>query len=134
MLLTIIWIVVGVVLLGLYNAHLLLDDKTPEDSPLNRKYEDDWHLIGSILFIYLSLTFWYITDSMLYVFFTLSCFWLIYGGIVHKIGLNKPFFYVGTTAKTDKLLRKYFPKNPEKGSMIVKISVLIITLIFIILK
>lgn len=128
----IIWILLGVVLLGFYNGQLLLDDKTSEDDPKNKQIELKWHLIGACIFIYLSATTCYLW-SWKYVPFSISSFWVIFAAIVHKIGLNKPFFFVGTTAKTDKLIRRFFPKNPEKASAILKITSLILSLLSIIL-
>ena len=125
----IFWGFIGVILLGLYNGLLLLDDKTSESDPLNTSIETRWHIVGAMIFIYISCTAWLVW-GIEYVPFILSLFWSLYAGIVHKIGLKKPFFYVGLTAKTDKILRKFFPKNPELGSGILKILILILSLIF----
>ena len=70
------WLVLGVVLIGLYNAYLLKDDKTPESDPINKDLEKKWHFIGATLFIYISLTFYYI-GNIFYVPLTLSLFWLL---------------------------------------------------------
>jgi hypothetical protein len=67
-----------------------------------------------------------------YIPFALSCFWGIFAGIVHIVGLNKSFFFVGTTAKTDILIRKIFPKNPEIGSAILKCLSMVISILLII--
>lgn len=122
----IVWILIGVILLGGYNGLLLLDDKTPESDPTNKDIELKWHAIGAAIFCYIACTAWWIW-SIKYVPFVLSSFWLIFGGIVHIVGLNKPFFFVGTTAKTDILIRKVFPNNPENGSTIVKILAFVIS-------
>ena len=128
--LVISWLILGVVLIGFYNAFLLKDDKTPESDPNNKSLEKKWHFLGATLFVYISLTFWYI-DGIEYVPLSLSLFWLLFGGIVHKVGLNKPFFFVGTTATTDKMLRGLFKRNPEKGSAILKILFFITSLILV---
>jgi hypothetical protein len=129
----VLWVLLGVTILGLYNGLMLLDDKTDENSEKNSQLETDWHIVGAALFLYLALTFWY-TIGIQYALLAISGFWILFAGIVHKVGLNKPFFFVGTTAKTDKLLRKWFPKNPYKASAILKISLFIATLIIIIIK
>lgn len=128
----IIWSLIGAVLLGFYNGLLLLDDKLLESDSRNKEIEEEWHIIGATIFIYLTLTSW-ILYGWEYILFTLSCFWCIFAGIVHRIGLNKPFFFVGTTAKTDKLIRKIAPKKPELVSGILKIGMLLgsIFLIFL---
>lgn len=130
--LAIIWVLIGVSLLGFYNALLLLDDKTPEEDPKNKKIENKWHGVGAALFIFLSITAWY-NWGYEYAPLMLSSFWCLFGGIVHKVGLRKPFFFVGTTAKTDKLIREIFKKNPETGSAILKIGVMILSLILLFL-
>jgi len=125
------WLVIGVGLIGFYNAFLLKDDKTPESDPNNKNLEKKWHFFGATLFIYISLTFWYI-GNIEYVPLSLSLFWLLFGGIVHKVGLNKPFFFVGTTATTDKIIRKLSKNNFEKLSAIFKIGFLILSLLLVI--
>ena len=126
----IIWILVGAILLGFYNGLLLLDDKLPESDPRNKDIEEGWHAIGAAIFLYLAITAW-ILYGWKYVPFTLSCFWCIFAGIVHKVGLNRPFFFVGTTAKTDQLLRKLSPKKSELASGILKIGMLLASIILI---
>lgn len=120
----IVWVLIGVILLGLYNGLLLADDKTPESDPKNRDIEDGWHTIGAAIFIYLAITAW-IMFGWKYIPFVLACFWSLFAGIVHRVGLDKSFFFVGTTAKTDKLLRKISSKKPQLVAAILKLSVLI---------
>jgi len=126
----IIWILIGVVLLGYYNALLLLDNLTLDSDPANGSIKNKWHFIGACIFLYLSATTAWIW-GIKYVPFSLSCFWAVFAGIVHMVGLNRPFFYVGTTAKTDILLRKWFPNNPQIGSAIMKIGAIVISLLLI---
>lgn len=128
-----LWILLGVTILGLYNGLMLLDDKTDENSERNPQIEQDWHIVGAALFLYLAFTFWY-AIGIQYSLLAISSFWILFAGIVHKVGLNKPFFFVGTTAKSDRLLRKWFPKNPETASAILKISLFIVTLVITIIK
>ena len=127
-----LWILAGVILLGAYNALLLLDDKTPESDASNSDLEKKWHAIGACIFVYIAATAW-IFFGWQYAPFALSCFWCIFAGIVHVIALNKPFFFVGTTAKTDKLLRKLSPNKTELVSAILKLSCLILSTILLFL-
>jgi hypothetical protein len=133
MLATTLWLTLGVVLLSLYNGLLLLDDKTPEDDVKNKKIETDWHIVGSLVFIYMGLSAWF-TFGFWYFPLVISLFWVLFGGIVHFVGLNKPFFYVGKTAATDKLIRKFFKNKPEIFSGVVKILVTLISLALLIIK
>lgn len=130
MIIGVIWILIGVILLGLYNGYLLLDNYTAEEDPKNISIKNKWHIIGSIIFLYISSTVWYLWGWK-YIPFSLSCFWSIYAGIVHKIGLNRSFFFVGTTAGTDKIIRKISSKKPELVSSILKISLLILSVILL---
>lgn len=92
------------VLLGFYNAYLILDDRTPEEDTSNRRLEFIWHLAGGAIFCYFA---WLYAGKYGYgaVLYTLANFWLFFAGIVHKVALKKPFFFVGTTAMTDKSIR-----------------------------
>lgn len=129
----IFWTLLGISLLGLYSALMLKDDKTPETDPSNKKLENQWHFVGAAFFCYFAASLWFLFGFQ-YVPFCLSSFWMIFGGIIHKVGLNKEFFFVGTTAKTDIFLRRLFPRNPNKGSAILKISIFVASLIYLILK
>lgn len=120
------------ILLGLYNGLLLKDDKIPENDPSNKQTEKMWHLTGAALFCYISIVAWYYFNWK-YALFSLSGFWLVFGSIVHKVGLNKPFFYVGTTASTDKLIRRISSKSPELVSGILKTSFFLLSLLLILL-
>jgi hypothetical protein len=126
----IIWILIGVIIIAFYNALLVLDDKTLNSDTNNIKIKKMWHTVGAVLFLYVAATAW-IISGFKYVPFVLSSFWLLFGGIVHVVGLKKPFFFVGTTAQTDIILRKVFSKNPELGSIIVK-SLLLLSSVFLI--
>ncbi len=127
----IIWTLIAVILLGFYNGLLLLDDKKLESDPANKGIETKWHMVGAAIFLFISFTAWYVWGWQ-YIAFGLASFWCIFGGIVHRVGLNKPFFFVGTTAKTDLMIRKFFPKKPELGSAIAKIGILVLSVLIII--
>jgi hypothetical protein len=129
----IFWILLGISLLGLYSALMLKDDKTPETDPSNKKLENQWHFVGAAFFCYFAVSLWFLFGFH-YVPFCLSSFWLIFGGIIHKVALKQEFFFVGTTAKTDIFLRKLFPTSPTAGSALLKVSCFIISTIYLILK
>lgn len=126
------WILIGAVLLGIYNALLIKDGRLPLDDPKKLTIEGDWHYIGGAIFAYLSATAYSIWGWK-YIPFALSCFWAIFAGLVHTIALDKPFFFVGTTAKTDKLLQKWFPNKAETASGVLKISMLVVSILLIFL-
>ena len=129
----ILWTLFGVIIIGFYNGLMILDDKTPENDPKNKTIEYNWHIVGAILFTYISITAWNVW-GVKYVPFVLSCFWGLFAGIVHRVGLDRPFFFVGTTAVTDRWLRNLFPKNFVLASAILKILALLISIIIIVLK
>lgn len=51
-----------------------------------------------------------------------SLFWLGHDGIVNRVGLNRPFFYVGTTAALDRFFQR-FP-NPPLAQALAKFGLL----------
>ena len=127
-----LWILLGVIIIGAYNAYMLLDDKTQEYTSEDHRLERIWHKIGSVLFTYVAVTAW-IVLGWKYIFFCFASFLLVFGGIVAIIGMKKSFFYVGTFAQTDKVFRKMFPKNTETWNAIVKIVIWILSIIIIFL-
>jgi hypothetical protein len=61
-------------------------------------------------------------------------FWAGFDLFVNKIVLNRPWLFVGTTADTDKFIRKVSNKihiKPEITSLLIKATVLICTVIFL---
>lgn len=119
--------------LGLYGALLLKDDKLPEDHADNKRIEFWWHAAGAVVFVLLAYHFGEFFGWR-YAPFCLACAWLLYAGIVHRIGLGKPFFFVGTTAVTDKAQQWIASKlrmNVRVFSCIVKSLALIISLYII---
>ena len=47
-----------------------------------------------------------------------ALFWLIHDGIVNRIGLDRPFFFVGTTAWIDRQFQRF--KKPELAMGVAK--------------
>jgi hypothetical protein len=61
-------------------------------------------------------------------------FWAGFDLFVNKIVLNRPWLFVGTTADTDKFIRKVSDKihiKPEYTSLLIKVAILICTIIFL---
>lgn len=128
-----IWIIVGVIILGLYNSFMILDNKTPENDINNKIIKKKWHFCGALLFIYIAITISFVW-GIIYIPLVLSTFWMLFAGIVHKIGLKKPFFYIGETAETDVLIKKVFKKKAEFIIIVLKILSLIGSIILVYLK
>lgn len=87
---------------GLYGALLLKDDKMSEDDARNAHLELQWHAVGAFVFLTIAYTF-YRFIGVRAVPLSLSTAWLLFAGLVHVVGLGRSFFYVGTTAATDKI-------------------------------
>lgn len=51
-----------------------------------------------------------------------ALFWLIHDGIVNRVGLDRPFFFVGTTAWIDRQFQKF--KKPELAMAVAKVGLL----------
>lgn len=119
--------------LGVYSAYMLLDDKLPEEDPRNKMIEWTWHAVGAIVFAFLAYTFSRFIGWK-YAFFVLSQFWLLFAGIIHTVALKKPFFFVGTTAATDKIIQRtavLVRLSPLLTSAILKITALILSVLII---
>lgn len=125
-----IWIIISVILLGFYNGYLLLDDKTTEQTPLDKSIERKWHFVGSLIFLYIGfLSYKFL--GWKYIPFSLASFWIIFAGIVHIIGMKKSFFYVGTFSLTDRISRRIFPKNTELITGIIKTIIWISSILLV---
>lgn len=130
--LAMIWLLVGAVLLGLYNGLQIKDARTDDNLPENAKINKQWHLVGFGIMVYLTITSYFIWGPA-YILLSWAIFWEIFAGIVHVIGLKRPFFFVGTTVWSDKQIRKYFPVKYELASGIMKTTFLVIAILMAIL-
>lgn len=54
-------------------------------------------------------------------------FWLVHDGVLNRMGYDRGFFYVGTTAAFDRFFQRF--KKPELAQAIAKITALILGLI-----
>lgn len=125
-----IWTVLGPALLGLYNAYLLLDDKTQESSDNNLSLEKKWKFFGACVFLYTAAGCWMLYGYK-YAILSMCCFWTVFSFLVHTIALKKSPFYVGTVAFTDKAFRSLFPKNTEVWSAVLKLLVLAASVVYV---
>lgn len=51
-----------------------------------------------------------------------AMFWLIHDGIVNRVGLDRPFFFVGTTAWIDRQFQRF--AKPEPAMAVAKAALL----------
>jgi hypothetical protein len=126
----ILWVLIGVIFLALYNSFLLIDAWTSDLNPKDTIVKDYWHRVGAAIMLYLSGTAWYLFGFKFFIFMLVN-FWVLFAGIVHVFALNRPFFYVGKTAKTDILFRKVFPENTFLYSGIIKSILYLFSLIYL---
>lgn len=61
-----------------------------------------------------------------------AMFWLIHDGIVNRVGLDRPFFFVGTTAWIDRQFQKF--KRPELAMAVAKAGLLAVGVISFFVK
>ena len=64
--------------------------------------------------------------------FTASLFWLIHDGIVNIVGLDRKFFFVGTTAWIDRMFQK-FP-SPSLAMAVAKCLILALSILAFIIS
>ena len=123
-------IITGITLFGFYSGLLLLDDKTQEQTDEDKRIEKKWHMVGGLIVVYLAFVA-FMLGGWIFIPLVFTFAWLIFAGIVHIIGMKKPFFYVGNFAWTDKLLRKIFGSRVELLSGIIKVVLFILSIILI---
>jgi len=100
----------------------------PEEAYANNKLWHKWKGINHIS-LYGLLFFGFGFKTML--IFGVS-FWALFDVLVNVVVLNRPPFFVGTTADTDKFLRKlgeFLHIKPEIASVLIKVVILIIAII-----
>lgn len=69
-------------------------------------YKKKWHIWqGARQLLFISFAGVYLM-SWKFVFLGMAIFWILHDGILNKVGLNKPFFFVGTTARIDIMMRR----------------------------
>lgn len=61
-----------------------------------------------------------------------ASFWLIHDGIVNRVGLNRTFFFVGTTAWLDRQFQK--TRHPELFMGVAKLGLLVAGIILLLIK
>lgn len=132
----IIYFVLLVAALGWYNALLVKDDRMNEDDPRNANLEVQWHIAGGIVFFLIAWGAWK-ELGWPWAIFVLALFWLLFAGIVHITALGKSFFFVGTTALSDKIINwinnTFKIGHAEKVAMILKTVTIIVSIILLIL-
>ena len=100
----------------------------PEEAYANNKLWHKWKAINHIsLYGLLFLGFGFKTMLI----FAVS-FWALFDVLVNIVVLKRPPLFVGTTADTDKFLRKlgeFLHIKPEIASVLIKVVILIIAII-----
>lgn len=110
------WIFKSVKAKGLFYAA----DSLIEQWDANQKWHF-WQAVRQGTFIVFAAIF---AGHWAVALFTASLFWLIHDGIVNVIGLDRKFFFVGTTAWFDKTFRRLFPGNPSAAMAVTKFGML----------
>jgi hypothetical protein len=68
-----------------------------------------------------------IGNALVYVVMYMAFFWIVFDGLLNKIALEKPFFYVGKTATIDSFFQRL--PRPEIAMAIIKFAIFIASLI-----
>lgn len=84
--------------------YFIKDDRTPNTEDLNKRYSEVWHATGGICRL---LTCWVIGRAYGwdYCYMALVGTWIWFDGAINTWVLRKEWFYVGTTALTDRSIR-----------------------------
>lgn len=113
------WIFKSVKSKGLFYAA----DMLTEPSEANKKWHY-WQAVQQTTFIGFATIY---ADHFAVAFIAASLFWLIHDGIVNIVGLDRKFFFVGTTAAIDRLFQR-FP-NPPLAQAVAKCSILALSIL-----
>lgn len=105
---------------GFSDAYMFMDRPKAVDPAANRAWHR-WQFIRQGSFIAFAA---YCAASWPMLLLGASVFWILQDGIVNRVGLGKPFFYMGTTATIDKFFRRF--KNYELANAIAKFASLAI--------
>lgn len=72
----------------------------------NKEYSQLWHLWkGANQIIFFTLI--YFTFGKYITFVNIIFYWILFDGLLNRIVLNRPFFYIGQTAFIDKQFHKF---------------------------
>lgn len=118
------WIFKSVKSKGLFYAA----DMLTEPSSANQKWHF-WQAVQQATFIILAAVY---AESIQVAAICASLFWLIHDGIVNIVGLDRKFFFVGTTAAIDRLFQR-FP-NPPLAQAVAKFGMLAIAIVLFIIS
>lgn len=115
------FLIIGlIVALGMYNGYVMRCDKDEDEIACYKGVSQSINLITIVAFTCLSLIVFSYTKSYALVFFSLATFLVFYDGVIHILGMRKPFFYVSNVLLSDKLIRALFGR--KDGSLDTEIT------------
>jgi hypothetical protein len=123
------------VLAAIYQMlYFLHDDRTPNTDNLSKKYSAVWHATGGVCRL---IACWVIGRAYgwHWSFVAAVSTWIWFDGSINTWVLRKEWFYVGTTAKTDRFLRWAGTKlkvDPRSINGAIKALAVVIVLIYLI--
>lgn len=97
--------------LGIFDVHKQASD-----------YNTNWHRAQAAQQAAVILAAAYLSGCWQVIPLGAALFWLIHDGIVNRLGLDRPFFFVGTTAWIDRMFQRL--PNPELFMAIAKFGLL----------
>lgn len=98
----------------------------------NRDYNRSWHRMQAAQQALFILAVCLLSGQPSFILLGSALFWILHDGIVNKVGLERPFFYVGETAWTDRQFQRF--ENPEQAMAFAKWAALIAGIIWFILS
>lgn len=117
-------------------VYFIRDDRTLNTDPKNRKFSAIWHLTGGIGRL---VTCWLLFRAFGWEWGLSAAviLWIWFDGAINTWALNKEWWYVGTTAQTDRLLQwagKKLHIDPRALNAAIKALAIISVLIILIHK
>jgi len=85
-------------------------------------HNTNWHRAQAAQQALVILVTAYLSGCWQIVVLGAGLFWLLHDGIVNRIGLERPWFFVGTTAWLDRQFQKF--RNPQAAMAVAKFGLI----------
>lgn len=128
-----IYTIVLAVAFAMHEKYRIADEQTVSEKdslPLKAKWHWNKGSVQLLIFLFIGYTVWVRTgnlkSSVSVMMLCMSAYWFLHDGLINKLALRKGWFYVGKTARIDKLLG-------SRASAIIKIVAIIACIIAVIL-
>lgn len=97
----IILIITGLAALIIQMVYFLLDDRTANNTPVDRRLKLWWHAAAGAIHIWMGYAVGSIAHDWHCGFFMGALTWMVFDGAINTWVLHREWFYIGDTAQWD---------------------------------